>query len=660
MEFTVEDSWGVGSFRQCAGFPCTQKDMYCTPLGCCIVQWHITTKEKSMFQAHEDLITVLLKNCDKLVLSVSMCGEIKIWDANWTIMALFKLPTSNVIYGSWSKDGKMLSVCSKGPEQMLIVYDLNAILECYTTFVNCRWQYRAPQTPAHTGQSEVVCNVEKQKSYDCFNASVFKENGEVIAIYQSSSCCFIYLFSVDGELLKIQEVSPLGDEKNVMLCVSEVNDNLICVGLQHGVFGFYNATSLIMSAVIQATGSPQVCMWYRDELFTMSYLSGVMSFWSKEGMLLGEITGCPSESIVHMNPSLTPSSFWIAGIMSLHQVTISHESATVIGRQDLSFLSLTGCGVAVSENNLVASGDFTGKVLLWEYNKPLPIKKVLLPSPSIRCLLWYRTSLLIGLLDGCLYGWSYITSGTVHPNNSPTLDDCTLKLLYSFTGGVVSVQLNSTATQLAAATTAGYLHVFTIDHENNEILIKLIFSSLQHKPKIQPNGEKLNMEIWSLTWSVNDNMIATTSEDKTCAVASSETGQILHVLSGHTTAVTSVDWKLLSNNNNILATCADDQTVRIYDGVTFTLIKMVDTYSIYGWHTLTYMCIQPKRNLLICATQNGYLVVWNLDTFECLTERKIHGGSIEGLALDKNEQFVFTTSSDCVVNRLCLSCISEK
>jgi len=35
-------------------------------------------------------------------------------------------------------------------------------------------------------------------------------------------------------------------------------------------------------------------------------------------------------------------------------------------------------------------------------------------------------------------------------------------------------------------------------------------------------------------------------------------------LTGHTAAVTSVDWKIMNDNSEILVSCSDDRTIRIY------------------------------------------------------------------------------------------------
>lgn len=129
-------------------------------------------------------------------------------------------------------------------------------------------------------------------------------------------------------------------------------------------------------------------------------------------------------------------------------------------------------------------------------------------------------------------------------------------------------------------------------------------------------------------------------------------GTHIKTLTGHTTAVTAVDWKIFSSGKHVLTTCADDRTVRIYDGVTFDLLHVVNTYDVYGWHTLTYMCLCRTKELLIVSTQNGFLVVWDLkkEDYRCVAKWKMHSGSIEGLDLPSDESSIFTIGSDCVVN----------
>ena len=102
----------------------------------------------------------------------------------------------------------------------------------------------------------------------------------------------------------------------------------------------------------------------------------------------------------------------------------------------------------------------------------------------------------------------------------------------------------------------------------------------------------------------------------------------------------------------ILATCADDRTVRINvnDGTKFTLVKVLKDVFIDGWYTLTYLAINPVKNLILCSTQNGFLIIWDSSTMECILSRRMHTGSIEGLTWDSTFETFATIGSDCVVD----------
>ena len=119
-------------------------------------------------------------------------------------------------------------------------------------------------------------------------------------------------------------------------------------------------------------------------------------------------------------------------------------------------------------------------------------------------------------------------------------------------------------------------------------------------------------------------------------------------LQGHTTAVTAVDWQMMSSGMNLLATCADDRTVRLYDGHGFSLVSVLDSKDIHGWHTLTYLCLNPDTGQCLCSTQNGHLVLWNVPSGERVACWKVHCGSIEGLVWKRD--LICTVSSDCIVN----------
>ena len=100
----------------------------------------------------------------------------------------------------------------------------------------------------------------------------------------------------------------------------------------------------------------------------------------------------------------------------------------------------------------------------------------------------------------------------------------------------------------------------------------------------------------------------------------------------------------------ILATCADDKTVRINNGETFELLHILNTSEIHGWYTFSYLSINPLLSAVLCSSQNGYLVMWDLDSLNLLFCKKLHCGSIEGLEWSKISHNFASVGSDCIVN----------
>lgn len=636
--FEIADSWGVASLRQCTGF--TDGVNYIAPLGCSLIKWDLEKRVSTLQQVHDDLIVVTLVSSTGNILTVGYGGQVKLWDKTFNVYAQFFLPTSNIIYGSWSPNGCEFGVTSKGANQQAVVYKLENVLHQYQSMAEIipKWSCKAPQMEREDG-------TEKRKTYDCFNAIIFKENSQIILIYQSIKVCRLFLLSSTGKILKTCTVSPFGDSSNDMICVTEkIQQNSIAIGLHRGLFGFYDVDSLDLLRVIQAMGAPRVCLWIGDVFVAMAYTSGMMTLWNDKGHLLQEIEGGPKGSIVQMNRDPNNDSIiYLGGIMSLHKVKI-HSGVPAMKRiVDLSYLTLTGCGVALNNNKTIACGDFTGNVILWKTKDRSPIASINIEA-SVRSLLWLTEgTLLIGTLSCQLICW----------RNAGTDGDDEIESLYHFIGDVTKLGCNSSYSKLAVSTTAGYLYMFSVLSGDKFDLVE-DYSKQVHEPKQNENGF-LNMEIWSLAWSPDDLHLATTSEDQSTIISFVTSGETKHVLNGHTTAVTDVSWKILLSGKNVLATCADDQTIRLYDGDTFDLIRIVNTHDIYGWHTLTYLCINTNKNLMFVSTQHGYLIAWDLDTFERVCCSKMHAGSIEGIALTPCQEFLVTLGSDCVVNCFSMS-----
>ncbi|XP_031569335.1 uncharacterized protein LOC116303865 [Actinia tenebrosa] len=663
--FSVEHSWGVGSVRQCAGFPGNilfddqVEKIYCVPLGPQIVCWDIEKKERKIcFQGHSDLIICLQYNHSYgVVLTISYSGEIKLWNEDFKLLLSEKTGFGNAHYGVWSNDGQRFLICG-GPWKfsLLTVYELSKASDGRFNFSTV-WQNVGVAAATLDGSTNSISDVDNKedireqennasityiKQNDNYIISQFSSKDTVLAIFERyhGNASEVHLFDANGAMIHSNILDPLDNPKAAIMCTTPCHNGAFAVGFQGGVFEVLNEEDLTMKSVFQATGSPQVALWDKDYILAVSYLSGVLSWWTTEGVCVHELKGGPKDSNIHVNWVSTSShnALWIAGIMALNYVELMYTNegdffpSSIRQKYSLRYHEVTGCGFDLSNSNLTASGDFVGNVFVWEKGKNEPLYRTK-QETAIRSLVWKNDKLFIGCLDGLIIQWT--------PSNAEFPVVC-----LACTSGVLSLRWSHN--KLAIGLENGDLLLYTFTDEEYSDPVRIINQKAHSQTK---DGALLPAEIWSVCWSPCGKMIATASEDQTTCIWNASNGNKLRTLHGHTTAVTSVDWKTMRDNSkNILATCGDDRTVQIMDGISFDIIHTLKLHNIEGWFTLTYLSLNPHDQKCLCSTQNGHLALWDCSTGNLLACHKMHCGSIEGLAWSQDFSEFGTVSSDCVVN----------
>ncbi|CAF4241451.1 unnamed protein product [Rotaria sp. Silwood2] len=123
LSFTIENIFGVGSFRLCAGFPSSIKSIehskshiYECPLNGCIQIYNYSTNERSYFEhIYDDIIVVMLYNeFVNQILTCSYSGKIILWSANYQKRFVEQqVRINHVHYGCWARDGTTIYLCSR-------------------------------------------------------------------------------------------------------------------------------------------------------------------------------------------------------------------------------------------------------------------------------------------------------------------------------------------------------------------------------------------------------------------------------------------------------------------------------------------------------------------------------------------------------------------
>lgn len=536
--FTVDFSWGVSSLRQCAGFPASfldpeEQKSYVTPLGALVVCWDITKRQrKYSFQAHSDLITVMLHNAHlNVVLTACYSGEIKLWSPTWELLLNSKAKVGDIYFADWSTNGDQVLFCG-GEDSVMIAYDLMKSNEKWE--IQEKWSV-TPQTPKNSPDKAIMNCVQTEETEvrgknkgnpssstyveqkDYYNMAIFTPQNKVIALLQRHHNNFseAHLYSESGNFLKSQTLDPLGDSKASLLCVSPCHNGIFAVGFQGGIFILLNENDLSVTSFLQATGSAQVAMWHGNYLLAVSYLSGIFSWWTSSGELVHEIRGGPTNSIIHLNWAVPGKALWVGGIMSLHYVSLEYNNpedkfpVQLKENQSIKFLEVTGCGVAVNDADLVLAGDFTGNICVWEKGKTDPIFRTKYES-AIRCLTWNNNYAFIGCLDGNLLRWL--------PGNYDSHPSTALTCI----GGILTMAWSHDLSSLAIGLDTGNLCLYRFQPVNSPEPEEL----LNVRAHFVKRGEQeLAAEIWSVCWSPCGSMIATASEDQTACVWNSVSGK---------------------------------------------------------------------------------------------------------------------------------------
>jgi WD40 repeat protein len=229
------------------------------------------------------------------------------------------------------------------------------------------------------------------------------------------------------------------------------------------------------------------------------------------------------------------------------------------------------------------------------------------------------------------FNWTLITTYSQHSSYVYALEwldndtlasgstDKTIKLWSMATGQtkrtiqtnkwVLSLKLLNTNIHLAAGLESGDIHIYNINDGN-------LVSSLKGHTS----------DVYDLV-QLSDDLLASSSLDKTVRIWNLTTNTCKFILTGHTTYGVVV---LKQITPSILASGSGDRTIKLWDITSGQLIRTLTGHTDWIWWSVDLL---NNGQTLVSGSSDQTIKLWNWSTGECFSTIKTPDSSIKSLAV---------------------------
>ncbi|KAL6454096.1 WDR5 WD repeat-containing protein 5 [Candida maltosa Xu316] len=142
--------------------------------------------------------------------------------------------------------------------------------------------------------------------------------------------------------------------------------------------------------------------------------------------------------------------------------------------------------------------------------------------------------------------------------------------------------------------------------------------------KISPNGENL----------------AISSSNGKIYIYDLSTATLITTLTGHTKGVSDIVYSPI--NSNILASCSDDLTIRLWN---IKANKCIKIFKKHTYHITTLKFIQ-KGNILISGSSDETITIWDITSNKIMTTLAAHSDPVSSIALTPDDSMIVSASYD--------------
>lgn len=134
--------------------------------------------------------------------------------------------------------------------------------------------------------------------------------------------------------------------------------------------------------------------------------------------------------------------------------------------------------------------------------------------------------------------------------------------------------------------------------------------------------------------------MATSSSDSVINVYNMGTGELQTELVGHTLGISDIQYSPI--NSDILASCSDDLTIRLWSISKSKCIKILRKHTYH----VTSIKFTSKGNILISGSADETITIWDLSSGKILKTLAAHADPISSLSLTPDNTIIISASYD--------------
>ncbi|CAX41148.1 subunit of the COMPASS complex, putative [Candida dubliniensis CD36] len=174
--------------------------------------------------------------------------------------------------------------------------------------------------------------------------------------------------------------------------------------------------------------------------------------------------------------------------------------------------------------------------------------------------------------------------------------------------------------------------------------IPILTSDIQQSDlfKVRYTINEPSITFTAIKFSPNGENFACSSSNGKIYIYNTTTGKLVTTLSGHTKGISDIVYSPI--NSNILASCSDDLTIRLWNITQQRCIKILRKHTYH----ITTLKFTQKGNILISGSSDETITIWDIASNggKILTTLAAHSDPVSSIALTPDDSIIVSASYD--------------